>query len=790
MQNQAESNESNISTSSKISSEYDLEKFRLFLSGHRLAEIQNKEGVLVLGRMGAGKSSTIAVQLGAKYRYDDIEKNYKVDAQVHTPKTSKGSISTTLNIGPYYDTKNDLLYLDTAGLNESRGKEEDLWTKNNLWLLFTVVRSLKAIVIVIDYSETFRGRDVAIRDLADRISDFTMGDDRFYTNMVFLITNAYERSSLMTTEDVVKKTEEMIVDFTAAEEKLIKSLEKRYPLNSILGFTESFVTNAPSFNIAAVPEADKKLLQSYRDTKKLLSIMMAKKGQNIILSPYLDNEPGQQNIRRLLPQKIHAMRSIQRDVLQDIRLKNMADTRLVFQNTLSSLAANYLLDLSKNVQTMKRLVDFYDENTTILDAIYTNWFDVKRRMLEKNEDELRELNITINKYQREIAQLKTSTKEVAGDVGHIYQKKTFEWMDLISWTWGGSTVNFTYTFPGKQPFLRYEYVDVKDDFKRPPEIIEETPENGKLTIKYESYGGCSLDAKIRVLVYEKDHKDTRERRNVLTEEVEATKKQCEELNRLSQAISATTSKDTLQQVVTSESLEYKRQLEEALLVFNQYIRPNEMAKEWHAIKGLELILQVMIESNALHPDLTPSSKETIRDFLALSHQLKQLSEHRHLKENVPIATKTVEDKLDGSENIPPTNSVYIIQKNMHVFAHDFYKSGRGLFENHPLESGMAASVIGLLMFIKYSRPDPIALMLIATGIFSITSFVRVAVEKKLLNMETNLEEIKRKITAEAQKANVSAVDLGMFAVKELSEKIKIDVDLKSNVKSIFSGVNF
>eukprot|EP00971_Amphidinium_carterae_P088766 1756723-Amphidinium_carterae.1 len=88
--------------------EQDLALWKVMVSGNILHELSKAPSsiTLVLGPMGAGKSTAIAIQTGAKYQVEmemvdgRMKRVYKcVQADHRRPQTSDGYTSKTLNVG-------------------------------------------------------------------------------------------------------------------------------------------------------------------------------------------------------------------------------------------------------------------------------------------------------------------------------------------------------------------------------------------------------------------------------------------------------------------------------------------------------------------------------------------------------------------------------------------------------------------------------------------------------------------------------------------------------------------
>jgi|GEM_PF-4880490 len=787
---------------------YNLEKFKQFLAGHTLQQLAGKSGVLVLGEMGVGKSTTISIQLGAIWerRLSDENRPFYalVSSETYTPKTSSGVTSTTLNIHAYPDPKSNLLYIDTAGLNENRGKEEELWTGNNLDLLFSVVNEFKSIVVVIDYGKTFSGRDEGIQNLVKILSRVTMNNESFYDSMVFVITNGYELGNKISINGITAKANGMIAEFKNREIELIRTLNNRYPAAehlvnmNILPVPDLFVR--PHFNPEAVPEEDLKNLETLQNAQKLLKAITANRGQGIVLS-YPDNQEACQRIRQELLEKIQHTPAMRRETLQRIRGNQIIDTRLLFLNVLSSLASKFQPKLSENRALLRNIVNYCQKERALLDSINRNWEVVKRNLTNQKGREIRTRQDSINQQNSEIERLKSSTNLTVLEEHHILKERKGGFFAALNYLMGQSKANANYEYTG-QTFVSY-HVSSTSDFEYIEHLSD--PNKGKLQLEFISHNGFDLNLKVIINVYEKDLPATKERIRLIKQEKEISENQLDRLETLKTEIESVENQQQLYDVVTRDNSDLQTQLGGQLNSFNSELE-NTHATEWHAVKGLESLFILFRDLDLLHPELSMANCDTINDFLASCATINTALEDPYVKILLQNRQNTVlyDYKPFNPEIVEPVIRHTILSSivnNLQVPFNIISSQNAHFFQEHQFELGCCIALLGILLWYRSSHTnnDSLPVLLIISGVFTVLAYIRQTTERiaadmrKTLNetkqeLQAAIEEIKEDITHEAQKANITARELGMFAIQRLTDKIEVKADISP--KAFVSGITF
>jgi len=158
-------------------SNVDLDLWKVMINGNSFRKMVDStaSAVLVVGPMGAGKSTTIAIQTGAKYEavkeevHGRLKKVYRcVQADNRRPQTADGYTSKTLNMGLYIaeERYGGYTYLDTAGLNEDRTGTHRAWTQWSLATSFSLLPKIKSVILVMDFRTLVAERGHGVRAIS------------------------------------------------------------------------------------------------------------------------------------------------------------------------------------------------------------------------------------------------------------------------------------------------------------------------------------------------------------------------------------------------------------------------------------------------------------------------------------------------------------------------------------------------------------------------------------------------------------------------------------------------
>lgn len=753
---------------------HDLNKFRLFLSGHNLPKLENTDCILFAGLIGSGKSTTIGLLQGADYYFNREQNNYITEAPFVTPITSSGVLSTTLNITCYQNPRNGLLFVDTAGLNNNRGQEETLWAQSNLSLLFSIVRSFKAIVVVIDYDRSISGRG-GIEVLAKEISKFTKNEDSLYQNMIFIINRAQNlHDDLLSVEELVREITNKKNAIRLSEITLRTSLTMRRAIN-------------PSFQPT---EEDQKQLDSYGQIIKLFTEMLSNEGSSIIISPKPDDHAGQEEVRQNFIRKMATKIPINRAELIRIRREHIADNSFRFQNILSSLARNYAERLYQTRGLMERVVAFCNANATTLDDINANWGLVRTRLMDSNRDEIRRINDKIRLDEQGIRVLRNSTTQVVFDEQPILKEQNYPFWNYICYLWGGgSSVTDEYEYKRNLPFTRYT-TEPPQGFSL--ETIINTPEQGQLRIIFKSPRRHNLNLKVKVWGPDNRHPTTIENIELKQQEIAKNTTQMHLLNQANNSIERAQDALSLIRIVVRGLEEDKAALTINISSLQNIIQTNEAASQWHAIKGLQSILRLIQRANLLHRDLLPINRENIDRFFEAYTGVDRFTQDSRLSSMVASVSNLTNCSPIESESVPATTTHFAFFRNPYPSLQRAYLANNNLRQQYRLEYGVSVLVMGFFLYARYSGlSDWFSVSLIGMGIFDVVSYCRTCVEDERDRMSDAfgkwLETVRGDILEQSQIAGRSTVDLAEFTIRRLTERFRFNVEL--NPTSLFSLIN-
>lgn len=813
-----------FSGASNNSLQYDLLKFKQFLVGSSLEKLKGKSAVLLLGRMGSGKSTTITVQLGGEYelKYNEAKQKKErilVHSPTETPKTSDGITSTTLNINSYLDETNQLLYIDTAGLNESRGEEEKIWTRSSLRVLFSSVRELKAVVLPINYPVIFCGdRDEGIQKLSEVLADIGIHNDQFYNSMIFLIKNGRdEEGEKITISSLIAQINQMCAELKRRENDLILRLNNRFPLSATdiakllaVEATGKIKSSNCRFDVKEVSRKAKNDLDNLhflQNSQVLLSTMAANQGSKILLA-YPNSPEECREMKKDLLVRILNNTPLSRDLLQTIQNQHDSDANLIFLNILCDLATSYLSDLSAELLLLEKLNKAYAQNKKILDAIERNWQEVRHQLVEQKKQEIIDERTVLDTQKEEIRRLEASIKKVV----HVNPKMPAEvcaekkggafWWVLYLGSAAVAEKSYTYS---DQPFVErrihgenYEIVDEQSD-----------SDKGKLEIKFRSSNGYDLNLKVEIMVYEKDLPATKTRVFFLKQENTKIEGRIATLRESITSLKSINNKKELYDEVTKENEELRSELE---LAANKFKNPlgSEEESEWHAVKALERIFLLLENLKIIHPNLSDPNKATIKDFLKKCSEIsKEASKDllQRIDPNIAKTAKYIPEPLNKEKNNPVIRKTFFNQVKQMARTVTIPKASdqhKDFLQEHKFELGCCMALLGYLLWFDISRHrlSIIPILLMVYGAFVSLSATRIFLKETLIDVKRITKENKEEfmhvldvIELEAKKANMTAGKLGLFAIDRMAEQIKINTDIKADIKalpkavSVFSGVN-
>lgn len=186
---------------------FDIEKIQQLLDETlpKLNLIANKDIVLVIGNTGAGKSTTINYQLRRKlteidncgdesldlaFAYDQKEDNtlksakigHSSESETFTPSLYKGDFNIT--------------YCDCPGFIENRSDEKAVITAINTRKAIKLAKSIKSIMVVIDYNSFITDKGEGIKILSKTLGGLLRNPSDIEKSVSFIITKAKSNATV------------------------------------------------------------------------------------------------------------------------------------------------------------------------------------------------------------------------------------------------------------------------------------------------------------------------------------------------------------------------------------------------------------------------------------------------------------------------------------------------------------------------------------------------------------------------------------------------------------------
>lgn len=794
----------NAEESAENATHYNLEKFKYFLITHVLPSLYNKSGILVLGPMGAGKSTAIGVQLGAVYQKKKMGRGYELTfSRTYTPQTSDGFTSKTFNVGVYVDKERDLTYLDTAGLFENRGKEEALWTTNNLGLLLSILKELK-VVIVVNYAILVAQRDDGLRRLVVELSKITQGDEIFYPSIVFLITNGYDQGRQITVEDFLRDMAIMLAEMKVKKTEFLQDLARRYPLSRVTRAARvvahvvgESAQEEISFDIDRASPQDKAFLCELQQAEALLEALLHYK--RVVFS-YPDGSSACQKLRNELIAQLDAAPLITQRQLLEIKARYITDTSLEFLGVLASLCASYLPSFRQVAELMTRLFQVLQGKDALFQAIANNWRAAKEDLTRDKENKIRDKTLEINKKQEELDKLSRSLKPVLYKEEHIVKERNSGFLG-VRYLVGKSRASYQFEYNGIRFFnycIDYDYSGGNAKFTQ--NILVNSPDKGKLEIEFTSNNGEDLNVKVKVLVCEKDLPATRERIETLKEDIAAIKKELEILSQELSYLNAAQTAQQLEQTVTAETKNLQEALAREMTYFKKPLDERHPETEWDVTKKLKVLFDLLHKIGPIRADLAPVVRQNIEDFLRYSQTIDEKFRHSHFQRLITGLIPQDSPAEQYSEAIAPRNPYGLFTVPVTISARVLKELQEmpfsATFLRHQFETGVSTMLFGLLFFLNIELLPTCAMV---AGTFITCAYIRMTAENVLANMrrvtEANTHRLSLLFKDAIENVNEEVKRTGMTgreAIERITEKVNVDIraDLRADLRTLIDASVF
>lgn len=659
------------STVTPIAADDTTRTFMRFVADSRLHELQGRQGVLVLGLMGAGKSTAIAVQQGAIYEAKEEGGLELLKSDVWTPCVADGFQSQTFNIGVFEDPGTNTVYFDSAGLNEHRGQRELKWTQFSRAMALTLLKEISSTLVVVDVATFLTERGEGARNLAQYLDELVgkgESSEHFYQSMSFLITSP--SGVQVTKEQFMASVKRMQKSVDKQMRKALRRLPKLTPLHGvndlvseihgtgfgILGMEDpgqvdlGLLMKGVDWDQVARDDPDSMDLDRLYSTYRLLSTI--EKDRLVMGNPVSERHCREQ--RRAVNEMIRKAQPVTGERLREAS-KSRVSNSLEVVNILSDVASSFTSEVRELRDVLKKIID--RSKKLHFTEIDRDWKGVRSNMLveiaaqmETQRKEQAQLVSEAFALQQSTERLPLKTVEIREDAPHGF------WGSLL-WCFGKQYAQKTYRERAAR-FKDYQIVE-HSPLKKVSEFAN--PRSGEISVTLRSLNGFDLRADVILRREERDLPVTAER----LEKLQGRKQSCEEeLLRLVQQqerLKAVGSADELLEMLLDLDNKLKAELQAVQRKVRQLVpelldeeRLQQPKTRGHTINKLYRLLAALEKAHALPQGLSQGTKSSIQEFVASSREcLRALDSARktHVLERF-LQDEMLDLDIEGEEERP------------------------------------------------------------------------------------------------------------------------------------------
>lgn len=730
-----------------------------FVGFSKLDQLQGKRGVLVLGLMGHGKSTAIALQQGGERRVENGRIQI-VGTRVYTPQVSHGKVSKTFNINVYPDPVNGLEYFDTAGLDEHRSPQMRRWTRFSLASAFTLLSEISCTLVVIKYSECF-GRGEGFRKLATSLTE-VVGDkscsDHFYKSMAFVITTPYDGPTLITKDKLLQEVKDFQKDELQTAELKLGSLRAKYPAsspadmaplalaNAALELAQRFSPAAPSAmhdggsmsklaqHLQGIDfEKLRKLKEPDDDYKDFLQVKSAlalldaleqafTTGQ-VCLSYPIDAKTSK-GVRDEVNGMIGRSRPITATQLQQIA-ESMHVDHVDTWNQLQTVAGAFTRSGEGFSVPVKRLAELHEKlrkavngQSATLKAINGDWGAVKEGRQNMKTDELRSKKRLILDIQAQIMSLDSKTHNE-----EIGRRKVRE--ERAGWGWW--VIGFQYGHGGAwYNDMWFSSFDIHGNnyVKREEKLKGQPGRYDSAWHEFRSHNGHDLSVDVVYYRMAKDTEATALRRKHLQSDLDSGRRDQERLEReLEELLGVQSREDMIENVTRGETTlkeEIKKiteKLGEAIPKCPALKSTGEPPLAIHVVTQLAKLLKALREAGAEPEGLGEAARASLDEFMegytSYQQELSELEKDSLTRDVLGEGriVLPIHASPDHQEGAPPQRYTYSFE-TMHLQAHECLGGLRAAAEKAtPHVRSVAATVYNHVSL----RPCPAGVALVTAA---------------------------------------------------------------------------
>ena len=689
---------------------------------------------------------------------------------------------------------------------ENRGPNEVLWTSSCNHLAYSAVHCVRAIVVTINYQTTFDTRLEGLVKFAEELYKETMGSQKMYDSMVFLVTHiGLGRDGNLTLDMLHGELSRHLSDLRAQERACLRALARKYPYRTPPGAS-------PRFNLSAATEAkdpDLLKLTSLEKQVQLLKSMNTKfdGGDSKIVLSDPHGAVACAAIKEDLRVTIDRTPALKDEDLRVLSQQTLPDHSFTLQSVTSLLAGKHLNDLCQLSTLLVDLQQRYDEPTTrdLMTSIDNSWGTVRDQLVQRMEREIHVLEQAVASREREIKDLTESVREMDVDSKQLKKPVSTAFI-YVEWLVGKLTATADYQYNG-QPIVNVVY-DTNNEVLFEIVETERDDTNGTLQVQLTSANDIKgLDVTVHVRVYEKDHPSTIQRVQLLRQQVATKTQNMEHLRATVIAYEATTSSETFKDAVDKEVRESKEQImsiEQRLQREVTPPAPHNMSPAytaWQSIRGLAEYFKLVDNLHKWHPQLRDTTTmDTIQQFRSCLQSIDEAHSHSRVKDMLrrPPPAPPVPEPV-----IPPvrTSAMEMWMQCLHYSTQGINKVASSPQRWHSLELGGACLVLGWLLWLQMllhlsTGPSSMNTVVIATalivyGSYSLLAWVRAttvdmtaAVKEAVKREKKDLHKLARALVADVQ-GELNLTRERVEAIADIfAARMSVDVDLRVNAREV------
>eukprot|EP00659_Diplonema_papillatum_P000973 gene973-1485_t len=588
---------------------HDLRKLACMVSQQTVTDFEDVCGVVYCGATGSGKSTAVAIAAGANFIRKNREYHVESCRRKH-PATSDGADSKTLHSCVFENEADPSIQnIDTGGLGENRGEIVGEWIQFNLFMLFAQLKTLPALVVVIDVSHAKGTRWGGLAKTVEHFRPFLAltGENRaaIFKSMVFLFTRAIDQEGLMTPDIIrtdVKKA------FTTNSNNLKEDLKVK-----------------PATHKEATELHNRGILVSFLE--------------RISDAPIVVGSPnGEAACEKQREDITRAVSSIQ--PIDEEKLRRMAgEMPTPFENTLAGLgrlAQHYLAPLETLERQYTGVLAALKSQTRLLQSAREGYVAVKTELLQQ-------LRSVIEDEKKSIARQTSSIDNLRGSTKLLFRSQKTLSVCLTGGFWastgGGGWANGSIGYDGN--FDDYELEGSECvDWDRSSKSVNKSA--GTIRYTLESHRKWDLNVNLIVFLRENNHPATLETIERLEKRNRESKQRISDSEYEVGVLSGVSSADSLVAYIISKAGGQKTELHESIKDLNKPLDVPENfpcvrypAPPSHAqcIKDLAKLVRRCTELGQIFTSRAlPTVCKTFSKLLALTDRIEEYRKNPLLNE--------------------------------------------------------------------------------------------------------------------------------------------------------------